>query len=34
MDAPLYFLYDGDGDYYLTFGFYKTDAEVKIPVSL
>lgn len=34
MDGSLYFLYEGNGDYYLTFGFYSTDAEVKIPVSL
>lgn len=34
MDGSLCFLYDGNGDYYLTFGFYSTDVEVKIPVSL
>lgn len=34
MDGSLYFLYEGNGDYFLTFGFYSTDAEVKIPVSL
>ena len=33
-NGNLYFLYDGNGDYYLDFGFYRTDVEVKIPVSL
>lgn len=34
MNGNLYFLYDGNGDYYLDFGFYKTEAEVKVPISL
>lgn len=34
MSGNLYFLYDGNGDYYLTFGFYSTDAEVKVPIEL
>lgn len=34
MSGNLYFLYDGNGDYYLDFGFYKTDVEVKVPISL
>ncbi|MBR0404655.1 MAG: DUF4352 domain-containing protein [Eggerthellaceae bacterium] len=34
QEANLYFLYDGDGTYYLDFGFYKTEVEVEIPVKL
>lgn len=34
LDSALYFLYDGNGDYYLAFGFGRAQAEVKIPVSL
>lgn len=34
QEANLYFLYDGDGTYYLDFGFYKTEVEVEIPVQL
>ena len=34
LNANLYFLYDGNGDYYLTFGYYKTDVEVVIPITL
>lgn len=34
MSGNLYFLYDGNGDYYLTFGFYSTDVEVKVPIAI
>jgi len=34
QEGNLYFPYDGDGTYYLDFGFYKTEVEVEIPVKL
>ena len=34
QEGALYFLYDGDGDYYIDFGFYSTDVEVVLPISL
>ena len=34
QEAKLYFLYDGNGTYYLDFGIYKTAEEVEVPVNL
>jgi len=34
LESTLYFLYDGDGDYYLTFNNMRSKVEVKIPVTL
>ena len=34
QSGNLYFLYDGNGDYYLDFGIYKTEVEVKVPINL
>ena len=34
QEGTLYFLYDGNGDYYLEFGFYKADVEVALPIEL
>ena len=32
MEGHLYFLYDGDGDYFLEFNNYKQKGDVRIPV--
>lgn len=34
MDGALYFLYDGDGTYYISFDNFKEKVEVEIPVAL